>query len=217
MGLHGIKTKKILNLNRKKWEYIKNFVLKQSNTNKRSCSYKFYDSNSYSVSKFTNRFSNNYKQKLKTLYGGLLNKFLKKSVRSSLSGSSLTKLRVSKKIIFLNSLEKRLDVVLVRTHFASSMRAARQLISHGKVLVNEKVQMKKSFLLNKGDKLTFKESAKNIINFNLIYSTLWPIPPKYLEINYKIFSIVVIDEIIFLNNFYLNLNPNIILENYKNK
>ena len=126
-------------------------------------------------------------------------------------------LRLNKKVIFLNNLEKRLDVTLMRSHFASSIRSSRQFIAHGNVLVNGKIQTKKSFLLKKGDKITFKDPVKKIINSNLIYSSLWPIPPKYLELNCKIFSIVVIDEIAFLNNFYLNFNSDIVLENNKNK
>jgi len=223
LKLHGINPNTILKLNKKKWDYIKNFILKQSSSNKRYCLYKFYDQNSYNVSRFINRFSNNYKQKLlsrqnfKILYGGLLTKFLKKSVKDSNVKSSFTNLRINKKVIFLNNLEKRLDVTLVRAHFASSIRSARQFIAHGNVLVNGKVQTKKSFVIQKGDKITFKESVKKIINSNLIYSNVWPIPPKHLDLNCKIFSIVVVDDIIFLNNFYLNTNSDIILENYKNK
>ena len=217
LKLHGVKVNTILKLKKKKWEYVKNYVLKRTGNNKKNCLYSFYDQNSYNVSKFTNRFSGNYKQKLlikqnfKVIYGGLLDKFLKKSVRQSNTFFG------SKKLIFLNNLEKRLDVTLVKSHFVSSLRTARQVINHKNVLVNGCVKTKKSFLLKKGDKISFKESIKRSINHNLICSNMWPIPPKYLEIDYKTMHITIIDNITFLNNYNLNVNYNSVFEIYKNK
>lgn len=59
----------------------------------------------------------------------------------------------------VNLLEKRLDNVVFRLGFASSIPAARQLISHGKVRVNDKKVDISSQVLRVGDKVSLKKEA----------------------------------------------------------
>lgn len=59
----------------------------------------------------------------------------------------------------VNMLEKRLDNVVFRLAFASSIPAARQLISHGKVLVNGKKLDISSATIKVGDVVTLKAKA----------------------------------------------------------
>ncbi|MEK2646506.1 30S ribosomal protein S4 [Bdellovibrio sp. BCCA] len=59
----------------------------------------------------------------------------------------------------VNLLEKRLDNVVFRLGFATSISAAKQLVSHGKVLVNGKKVNIASQIIRVGDKITLKPEA----------------------------------------------------------
>ncbi|MBX2994603.1 MAG: 30S ribosomal protein S4 [Bdellovibrionaceae bacterium] len=54
----------------------------------------------------------------------------------------------------INLLEKRIDNVVFRLGFASSIPAAKQIVNHGKVLVNGKKVTIRSAVLKKGDSIT---------------------------------------------------------------
>ena len=54
---------------------------------------------------------------------------------------------------FLKYLETRLDNVVKRTGFASSLRAARQIVLHGHIKVNDKVVNVPSYQVKVGDKI----------------------------------------------------------------
>ena len=62
--------------------------------------------------------------------------------------------------IFLGFLESRLDVVVYRMKFASTIFAARQLVSHGHVKVNGRRVNIKSYRVSKGDKITLTPQAQ---------------------------------------------------------
>ena len=57
-------------------------------------------------------------------------------------------------------LEQRLDNVVYRMHFASSRSQARQLVSHGHVMVNDRRVTIASFLVQKDDVLELRERGK---------------------------------------------------------
>lgn len=59
----------------------------------------------------------------------------------------------------VNILEKRLDNVVFRLGFATSIPAAKQMISHGKVTVNGKKVNIGSQIINVGDKIALKADA----------------------------------------------------------
>lgn len=59
----------------------------------------------------------------------------------------------------VNLLEKRLDNVVFRLGFATSIAAARQMVSHGKVMVNGKKVNIGSQVLKVGDKVSLKAEA----------------------------------------------------------
>ncbi len=59
----------------------------------------------------------------------------------------------------VNLLEKRLDNIVFRLGFATSIAAARQLVSHGKVMVNGKKVNIGSQVLRVGDKVSLKAEA----------------------------------------------------------
>jgi ribosomal protein S4 len=108
--------------------------LKRSNRTRKKY-YKYFDNSLYFVYRFGTRFKNKYSYKIKTskkfrlFYGNLSKSYLKKKINSL--KSSQTYKKFTKSQILLYKLEQRLDTILYRSHFATSIRTARQLISHG--------------------------------------------------------------------------------------
>ena len=91
---------------------------------------------------------------------------------------------------FLSLIEKRLDVILYRSHFVPSVRNAQQLIIHKHVKVNSNIITNKSFTLKQGDIIEINEKVIPLIIANTRIAFIWPLPPKYLSINYKTFEII---------------------------
>lgn len=69
-------------------------------------------------------------------------------------------------------LERRLDNVIFRLGFAPSMLSARQLVSHGHVLVNDKKVNIPSYVVQKGDKISITQKA--MLNQNVIQAVTSP-------------------------------------------
>jgi small subunit ribosomal protein S4 len=94
------------------------------------------------------------KQKIKYYYGVLekqFRRFFKEANRQEGStGENLIRL-----------LERRLDNVVYRMGFATTRRFARQLVTHGHVLVNGKKVNIPSYLVKEGDRIEIKEKTKN--------------------------------------------------------
>lgn len=133
-------------------------------------------------------------KKIKLIYGGLLHK----TVTILLNN----KLKILNRLEFLKIFETRLDIVLFRSKFGSNIRFVRQLISHGKILVNNKFITIKSFILKPGDIIVVKPKYYKFLQNNVSRST-WPIYPKYLTVNYKTMQIIF--NSIHKTNFSLNL------------
>jgi small subunit ribosomal protein S4 len=95
------------------------------------------------------------KQKLKRMYGmferQFRNLFQKAARDRGVTGENLIKL-----------LEKRLDNIVFRLHFASSRKQARQLISHGHILVNGRRVSIPSYLVRENDTIAVHERAKRL-------------------------------------------------------
>jgi len=92
------------------------------------------------------------KQKLKRIYC-LLEKqfkiFFEKAVRmKGVTGENL-----------LTLLERRLDNIIYRMHFASSRKQARQIVKHGHVTINGRKVDIPSYLLRAGDEIVIKEKS----------------------------------------------------------
>jgi len=94
------------------------------------------------------------KQKIKYYYGVLekqFRRFFKEANRQEgNTGENLIRL-----------LERRLDNVVYRMGFATTRRFARQLVTHGHVLVNGKKVTIPSYLVKEGDRIEIKEKSKN--------------------------------------------------------
>lgn len=95
------------------------------------------------------------KQKIKRIYGVLESQFRtlfeKANRQKGVTGENLVKL-----------LESRLDNVVFRLGFAPSRKAARQLIRHRHVLVNEGLVDIPSYSLSAGDVIKIKDKSKKL-------------------------------------------------------
>jgi len=105
------------------------------------------------------------KQKLKRMYG-LLEKqfrgyFEKADRQKGVTGTNL--------LIFL---ERRFDNMIFRMGFASSRVEARQLITHGHFLVNDKPVNIPSYLLRAGDEISVKEGSRKITRIQSALETV---------------------------------------------
>jgi small subunit ribosomal protein S4 len=215
---------KILKFKKRKWQFLISQIKRLSKTRKNNCYYKFYDQSVYKIVRYNNFFTKNYKQNLMVrksfnlFYGNLSKKLLKKCVSEAVSHSNQVQNKVNSKKFFSELFEKRLDVILMRSHFTSSIMSARQLISHGHVKVNNMSTTNASVLLNKGDVITFSKKSNKLLHYYLLNSELWPLPPQHLQISYRIFQIAIVDDVKSSNNsnvFSMWLNLNNVIESYK--
>jgi small subunit ribosomal protein S4 len=92
------------------------------------------------------------KQKLRVTYG-----VQEKQMRSYYD--TATKTPASTGMALLKLLERRVDNVIYRLGFAPTRAAARQLVSHGHVLVNSKRMTIPSYLVKMGDEVSLKEKT----------------------------------------------------------
>jgi ribosomal protein S4 len=183
---------KLLKFNKKKWQKFQRLI---SRLKKK----KFYDPTTYFLSNFKNFFSRKFKynlqnkQRLSLYYGKLRKSYLRKLVKSTLSEFKSENTHAT--VLFIEKLEMRLDTALYRAYFSYSFNHARQLISHKKVYVNNKIVQRNSYLLKKGDIITFDVGIFSLITRNILKSKILFTPPKHFYINYRTLQISVIEDI----------------------
>lgn len=95
------------------------------------------------------------KQRLKRMYGMLEKQFrlffAKAAQQKGITGE-----------ILIAMLERRLDNMVYRMHFAGSRKQGRQLVSHGHVHVNGRRVTIPSFLVKEGDEIEVQEKSKKM-------------------------------------------------------
>ena len=126
------------------------------------------------------------KQKVKAIYR-LLEKTFKAYIKEATSAKSDTYVGIVEK------LERRLDNVVFRGGFAQSRDQARQVVSHGHILVNGKKVNISSYEIRRNDIITIREGSKKSPYFaNLM--PLWFVKteaPKWLDVNKDKFEIKI--------------------------
>lgn len=102
------------------------------------------------------------KQKVKFIYG-ILEKQLRKLYEQASKNPTATGAAL------LSLLERRLDNVVYKAGWAKTRAAARQLVSHGHVMVNGKKMSIPSYSVNVDDVITLKEksASKSFVSENL--------------------------------------------------
>ncbi len=149
------------------------------------------------------------KQKLKGYYGNLN----ERQFRRVYQRASKMKGDTSQNIIAL--LERRLDAVVYRMKFASTVFASRQLINHGHITVNGKQVNIPSYLVNEGDMIEIREKSKsNTVIIEATQSTERDIP-IYMEVDLKALkgkfvNIPKLEDV----PYPVVMEPNIVIEYY---
>jgi len=215
--------KKLLKFKNQKW---KQFIYHYKRKLKRYKKFKPNDQTQYIISKFPTK-ANSYKKRFKNtldnskkfrlFYGNLSKKYVKNCIKQTFKKKSNQKF-INFYLTFLEHFEHRLDTILYRSKFSISIRNAKQLIVHGKISINNKTVRTPSYKVVPGDLITVNPKFSDLIEKNIKNSNIWPIPPKYLSINYKTMEIIVTDSIKNTNistNFTFHLNLEKILINYK--
>ena len=97
------------------------------------------------------------KQKLKFYYGNMNERQFRNVFRKALKEKGNTTEN------FIGFLERRLDMVIYRAKFATTVFSARQLINHGHIKVNGKKVNISSCLVSEKDTIELKDKSKELI------------------------------------------------------
>jgi small subunit ribosomal protein S4 len=109
---------------------------------------------------------------------------------------------------FLILLESRIDTILYRTGFVSSIFEARQVISHKKILVNNEIINIKSYLLQPSDILSIHPKSYNKLKKNLVKriydKSIMFYNTNYYETNYKTLNTLFIPKLLKVDEVSYN-------------
>ena len=159
------------------------------------------------------------RRKLKLLFSFPRTSLLKKYLNKERS-TSKNSLRFVKELGFCSLLEKRIDILLYRLGFVSTLSEARHLISHKKIKINNFSNSSFSYFLKKGDVVSFVPSLNSRIKKRLVedidcrcfyFNTF-----DNVEINLKNLKIIVITERISIKqqiqHYSFSMNWNSVLK-----
>lgn len=142
--------------------------------------------------------------KLRKFYGCLTNYEFKSICTKALKFHGDVLIR------FIILLESRIDTLLFRSGFVSSIFEARQIINHSAILINNRVIDKRSYTLKSNEMLSISLDKLNYLidscllrinNQNILFR-----PPIYLEVNYKYYLVTFLYDIVNVNNIPYNFN-----------
>ena len=122
------------------------------------------------------------KQKLKAVYGMLSEKQLMNYFKKALRKTGNTSQHLAE------MLECRLDNVVYRLKYGSTIFAAHQLVSHGHILVNGKKVDRRSFMVEPGMVISIKEKSRKLKAVNEALDSPARTVPEYLSLNRDQFS-----------------------------
>lgn len=122
------------------------------------------------------------KQKLKAVYGMLSEKQLVRYYKEAVRRQENTATQLAE------FLECRLDNIVYRLKFASTIFGAQQLVSHGHILVNGKKVDRRSFQVRPGMIISLKEKSRKMKVINDSLGSPMHTVPEYLQLNKEQFS-----------------------------
>ena len=192
--------KKLLNFKKKKWKITIQFYKRKIKIYKNYQKFKPLDQTKYYVTRYSNRgteYKKRFRDKLnaqrsfRLFYGGLsLNIF-----NNQIKKISKNKKTTNSQLELLKLFETRLDTVLYRAKFSNSLRSAGQLVTHGKVFVNNHRVKSKSYQIKAGDLISFNPKIFKIYKIFIVRSLKWPLPPKNLLVNFNTMQILFLRNI----------------------
>ena len=149
------------------------------------------------------------KQKLKAYYGNIN----ERQFRNIYKKATMLRGDTSENLIGL--LERRLDAVIYRAKFSTTIFSARQLINHGHVKVNGKNVNIPSYSVKDGDEISLKDGSKEI---NLVQEAIVSQEreiPEYIEVDIKEFKGKFLRAPLIHDVPYpVTMEPNLVIEYY---
>jgi len=120
------------------------------------------------------------KQKLRGYYGNIGERQFRRLYQEAVRRKGDT----SENMIEL--LERRLDAVIYRLKFVSTVFAARQMVNHGHIMVNGKRVNIPSYQVRDGDEITLVNRMKENPNVELAVASGERDVPEYVEVDHKV-------------------------------
>ena len=119
------------------------------------------------------------KQKLKAYYGNIN----ERQFRNIYKKASMLKGDTSENLIGL--LERRLDAVIYRAKFSTTIFSARQLINHGHVKVNGKKVNISSYSVKEEDTIEIRDKSKQLAIIDIALANKERETPEYIQMDEK--------------------------------
>ncbi len=149
------------------------------------------------------------KQKLKAYYGNIN----ERQFRNIYKKASMLKGDTSENLIGL--LEKRLDAVIYRAKFSTTIFSARQLINHGHVKVNGKKVNIASYSVNEEDTIEIRDKSKQLAIIDIALASKERETPEYIQMDeknkkFKFVRTPKLEEV----PYPIVMEPNLVIEYY---
>ena len=149
------------------------------------------------------------KQKLKAYYGNMN----EKQFRNIYKKANMLKGDTSENLIGL--LEKRLDAVIYRAKFSTTIFSARQLINHGHVKVNGKKVNIASYSVKEEDQIEIRDKSKQLAIIDIALANKEREIPEYIQMDeknrkFKFVRTPKLDEV----PYPIVMEPNLVIEYY---
>ena len=149
------------------------------------------------------------KQKLKSYYGNINERQFRNFYRKAIKKKGDTAENL------IGFLERRLDTVIYRAKFASTVFSSRQLINHGHINVNGKKVNIPSFLLKEEDTIELKDKSKQLASVTVSLASKERDIPDYLQLDEKQKKIKFVRTPKFSEVPYpVIMEPNLVVEYY---
>jgi small subunit ribosomal protein S4 len=149
------------------------------------------------------------KQKLKAYYGNIN----ERQFRNIYKKAVMLKGDTSENLIGL--LERRLDAVIYRAKFATTIFSARQLINHGHVRVNGKKVNIGSYLVKEEDTIEIRDKSKQLAIIDIALANKEREAPEYIQMDEKNKKVKFVRTPKFEEVPYpIVMEPNLVIEYY---
>ena len=149
------------------------------------------------------------KQKLKAYYGNIN----ERQFRNIYKKASMLKGDTSENLIGL--LERRLDAVIYRAKFATTIFSARQLINHGHVKVNGKKVNISSYAVKEEDSIEIRDKSKQLALIDIALANKERETPEYIQLDEKNKKVTFVRTPKFEEVPYpVVMEPNLVIEYY---
>jgi small subunit ribosomal protein S4 len=149
------------------------------------------------------------KQKLRGYYGNIN----ERQFRNIYKEAARRKGNTEQNLIGL--LESRLDAMVYRAGFVSTVFAARQFVNHGHVLVNGKKANIASYRLRPGDVVEIKEGSRQLLVVQSAMQSTDRDAPSYIEVDAKKFAVKYIRMPEITDVPYpVKMEPHLVIEYY---